>query len=830
MSSNVPRQPLPFTRGVNIQMDPTNIGDDEAVELRNLWPTQPGGPIDTRPALGVVREPWWYTPSTNQRELLVQWHDWVNGMLTTYMVQQRSTTPVEVLFVAAGQADPALASFNQLAVTPAASPPWSVRVNNKVYYMNGAGLYVIDGDTLIPGLGNGAPVPEIRASTAGITPKFAANVRERMWYVGLGDGRQNRVAVSDRFLPEQVPDEAYWFDVGSEDEGPITAIAEAAATDGGSLETNLVLIFKRNAVYVCRGEPAQGTDTPGTTTDWRLGTLIVSKMQVQAGCVSQRSIASSPRGLYWLGSDDVWFMPFASAPIPVGTKIRPALARVDESREQWMYATFVGGVLRVSCDSDGQATTDSYGSPAAPAEEYWLDCRNPAGGDTTDYPSDAAAARWFGPQRYISGGEAGDVLGMLYARTIKQSDGAPAHEGVYGGEFASDALGTFYFVSGLFVIQVGAATHYDSVRPVLNSVNWESNTAYEEGDVVTPGAFLLNGYDDRAMSAVDSMFLLRSWRCSVAGTSGFLADVASQGMSGAGATFVDGTVTWVPEWNALGTRRINRFHYALKYPIEPVIVTKEYDFGEPIIEKLVQGVEMSHASPWVVPLLVTSIIDEQTTEFTTRLGQVARMDTIVVPSSGEVALKGQRRFVTDYLPLDGGGTKRLVGTTAQLRIERDITKEVYIDALNDSFEYAILSEAYSVVLPHGWLSMFADIIPALTADTEANSGGLVTVELTSTGLIALVARGNFAAVGVGKYSGGLTPPSSAGAKGLHALLGFNPNLGIECTPVPSPGTYGYPADTQVAVADAGVLAYSPTRLYVRDMRMRVRPFTRRFKR
>lgn len=805
MTSSVPRQSVIPTRGVNIQMDATSIGDDECVRSENLYPARPGGPLQLRPALTTPQEIFWASPHAAPAvETQVWWHERLAGGFVIYTKDIKDTR--EAIKFYTGDLVPSGASFAVFAVSEAITPPCVVRVNQQAFVMNRAGMWIVDADLPAVGLGAGGDVPTIRPSTAGITPGFAVNVRSRMWYANLGVGKENRIIVSDRFKPEQLPTDALFeFEVGTADEGPITAIVEAAVTDGGSAETNVVIVWKRNNYYVISGEPAQSTDTPASAPDWRLGTLRVSRPQEQCGCVSNRTVSVSQGGVFWLGPDDVWFMPFGSQPIAVGTKIRPAIAQVALAREQWMYGVYIDGTYRVSADASGQAVTQDAQPEflAAPAEEWWLDCRTPESDDDKGFPRNAGEARWWGPQKYQPIVPSVSIpVGPLpvYYRASTLEDGSIVQESVGSTVWPSDTSNNFAELIALH--QVTAGQSYDATLPVYEAQPWRENTTYEEGNIVVPTEALVGGALTPSADILLEFF--RVYVCAQGGVSS-----GADPFTVAGPTVVDGTCLWYVRNSALGTERISAYCPKGRcIPIHPVLITKEYDFGDDVVNKLIQGLEVVHSNESALSINVTSIIDREAISLVMTLPSTVSISPLASELvTGNVAGQGQRRFQLDYLPLDNGGVRRIVGRTVQLTLSMP-PYGVLIDAGNDRFNILVGAVNYLVTIPQMLYPSMLEVIAAIQVALNALGLSAISVNFTDFGFVTFF--DSLARTMV------LGPAPDAEDK-LFELLGFD----ISFTHVAVIGGFSVLTGTHSVF-----LTRHPV-ISLKSINARIRPFTRR---
>lgn len=813
MSSSVARMSMFPMMGVNLQKDPMDVGEQECVSSKNLFPKTPGGILAARDALAVHREVGWiqaYDVGNPPvlRHNQIQWHERLNGGYVTY--QRQDTLGQDAIVVYREWGPLATPGVTEVVAVPQRTPPWMVPVNDKVYVLNGQNLMVVTSPTA-------GALTIIPSPIATITPALAVNVRSRMWYADLGPGKENRIIVSDRFIPEQLGNELTWsFDVGPSEEGPITAIAEAAVTDGGSQESNVVLVWKRDVLYIISGEPAQTTDTPGTVTDWRLGTLNILKAQVRAGCVGQRTVATTERGTFWRGPNDIWFMPFGSSPIAVGTKIRPALTRAAREREPWMYGVWADGVYRVSTDADDDLTV----MPAAthvrpPSQEFWLDCRTPEGADESGFPLDAASARWWGPMEYRTVLPSDvEMRGPLYMRP-KTDGSVSVPEALVSAEFLSNTPGTggssslipFKAAEGAFIVQVGTRRWFDAVVPVREPQLWTQNTQYELGDEVVPTAARM-GPTDHISYMLHTLGVFRKWVCIRAGTSGTNPPDFDNTMSPLATdnTVLWGTLAGVPV--SLGLAISDYLPASMMLPIDVELITKEYDFGDAVINKLVQGMEVVHFNESVVKLRVLSIIDYESTEFTMTVGNMVRL-------GGAIPTNIDRRPHLDYLPLDLGGTRRLVGRTAQFRLSVQPRPYVVLAGENQlKMELNGNGGNTTVTVAPGEYTDFTQLLTAFiiafnTAMTGTPLNGLVGVVGTTSGFVTVVANvADCALINV-----------FAEGSALAALLGFPYAL------VRSTQAFGL----TICSGWVGLPTNPPSGLGLKVLNARVRPFSRRFK-
>jgi hypothetical protein len=149
----------------------------------------------------------------------------------------------------------------------------------------------------------------------------------------------------------------------------------------GSPAESALLVLKENSAYLLTGEPDQ---TTGGAAD-----LVVNKMTVAAGCVSQTSVVRTPYGIVWAGPSDVWLFHSGALPVSIGKKISPVLASSPAATRYKWHAEYFGGFYRLALMTPGQGPDDD----APCGEQWWLDMREGA-------PETWIDARWYGPQIY----------------------------------------------------------------------------------------------------------------------------------------------------------------------------------------------------------------------------------------------------------------------------------------------------------------------------------------------------------------------------------------------------------------------------------------------
>lgn len=613
------RLPLPIN-GVNVHNDPTTIADGQWQRLRNLAPVKPGI-VGTRPGLTYARDvipTWWHWDARTALGELG-----VHSAVPSYFRWARDLAPVRFVF------NPLYGDITMVALTrqaveimradgPNLDTQTTVPEGTMLliclpgYFSLGSGgepllraavlgevtvqpsLFVWNGTTYAFA-GKNAGRKIIRTPDASLPldfsydqvnfgplngtfhPDGAAVVRDRILYYKGG-----YIWFSDRQAPETISPATDDYNVmdlyiaNADETSDITAAAEINTTADGSPAQSVAMVFTLTSAYMLHGDTLE-SEIVGEGGDV-LGSLQINRLNMKCGCVSQATIKRTPYGTFWVGTDDVWFMPFGSMPMRVGTNIRPLLEAQPRGLLWKIHAEYADGFYRVSLFKDGQGP--SIYSPCG--MQMWLDLRQGP-------PRSAEEAMWYGPQEFVNvdstSGEAG--VHCMAVDDRPTGDGKLYSLQTYRmtGDESSD-------VYGLSLCTFEGGTGRDITSPAEDTYPpWQPSTAYEENDRVSYWLVGIGG----------SLRIQAVFTCTVAGTSG-------NTVPGFGFTMLnaDGTVAELnpggPTWRVLYFRTSPRFAMnALRAntaqadsEIVASALSKELMIGDPMVEKLLDGAELGY--------------------------------------------------------------------------------------------------------------------------------------------------------------------------------------------------------------------------------------------
>lgn len=500
----VPYYPL---RGVNLLTDPIRLGMDEAVRLKNLYPTMAGklakrkgpayktwipdtafgfDPEDLVPTNfnipqyvvdGIITTLFdsstglgWCVLSPNGHGSSYSAFSWAStGTRRPCITSFGDTTLIGLSQVVT---DPAFATGSLLVATRQESTGYAV-------FTDGAGLLYTP-TTLAPAPGG----CKFMDSTTGkiYSPSIITVWRGRVVYGGFDAPYENVLVFSDDaqpFIIEETTGPAgnasiLYFDNNSRTmEVPglkgsrITAIIEVSSSAADSLLQPALMVMSESSAYVMTGDVTQTTETASYPPPYTW-----SKIQYECGCVSQHTVCRTPSGLLWASWNDVWAMDFGGVPRRVGTKIRPALMQGQaEHRHLWhaVYDHSTGSYrLAVASQEQDQGLTRPL------PDQWWLDVRN-------GVPENGADAMWFGPQQYRVACEVNvaGVAGTYMMRSIERA----GEDTMVLAPYMVNHNDSPTSLRSLAFAAMDAQTGYDTAKPRYKpSDGSDLDNAYEELD------------------------------------------------------------------------------------------------------------------------------------------------------------------------------------------------------------------------------------------------------------------------------------------------------------------------------------------------------------
>jgi hypothetical protein len=748
------RLPIPLTGGVNTFQDPTTIEDNQLQRALNFSARTSGRP-GTRLALQSVREvipdyrPWdsrrynsFFAAADSYYQWAANWRPmkflfapqsdelvWIAQAVGTRTITHTNADNTHnVITVNAG--DAILQSSGGVQDTGSqgqyAQYLGSLTRCPSLFVFNGI-VYAFGGTNgghkivRYPGASEVldwayTPVSWNTPQAPAFIPDGAAVIRDRVLYY-----KGPLTFWSDKGDPEQIFGNSMtdgYIPVASEELEDITAAAEISTSADGSPVQSVAAVWTRNHCYMLLGEPLQTGDD--LTTQSIFGSLQINRLNVEAGCISQSTVTRTPYGTFWVGADDVWFMPFGSLPIRVGTNIRDRIRAIPPGLGWRICAEYSDGFYRIALMGEGNGP-----SAFSPLDEmWWLDLNQGP-------PQSAESAKWWGPHQFTNG-DAPDVdtystpLSGIWALARDQragSDGALYALQPYtmqGGNFAS--------IYGMTLCSFSSYAGRDCGAPQKILRRWQPSTQYYEGDEITPPA---------STSAFD--LRMPTWVCSIAGVSGlgepnWIASNAQQIFEASGLQwrpiYFDGALplnAHRPPSDQLGT------------DIQWRMTSKEYTLGDPAVEKLLDGADLVYVGDG--PSSVTYSTNPDQTSNTRTL---PTSGTPLDQNTGTLASNQNRKY---RRLLTAPATARFNAITATMDIQH-LTGFTIIAGLNDTLYirlragFAGALTQYTITITPGYYQNLYYLAQAVRASLLApQNAGQPAITLThnaqATGLDAL---------------------------------------------------------------------------------------------
>mgnify|MGYP001612209174 CR=1 FL=1 len=843
----ISRLNVPLGGGVNTFDDSVALPDGQWQRLRNIAPRKPGI-LGQRPSLSFVREiepSWWHWDARTLAGSLG-----VASAVAAYWTWAKALRPVRFLFdpnhgditmialtveALSVEAQTAVGTSANITVPegtyllitlpgvitddgsaprlrvgilgPAGQAP-SLFVFNGVTYAFGGGnngMSVSAGlDPSIPAITFAYSPNDFGAGNTDFKPDGACVVRDRVVYFSgpnlyfsdrnepLTVGYTGTLDAAGNIEPSTAnPVAGTNFSardtrgifLGGEELENITAVAEVNTTADGSPVQSAVMAFTSTHAYMLLGEPLETTQGGDV-----LGSLQINRLNVQAGCVSQATITRTPYGTLWAGRDDVWFMPFGSLPVRVGTAVRQYLLDQPEGLRWKLHAEYDDGFYKLALFAPGQGP--NINDPCG--MQLWLDLRN--GG-----PKDASQAQWFGPQLLVqtdaptvAGGSGGPAGTWCFARNTKA-----------GGDGRLYALQRFFInspdlglVNGMSLCSLDTYEGYDTSSPQgFVSEPWQAAYGYGQGDTFTP--------EPKADAAP---YAAPVWVCTTAGTSHAATEPSWLAATATG-TITDGTVVWhLRYWD--GSYPMSAYTprlYGRANQIEWSLLSKEFTLGDTMTEKLLDGAELSYYANDRTQLTHNSHPEQDSRSRVLGLAS-GQSDNLLDFTRGQRVW--QRKLLTP------SPTSRFAALSATWECAQD-AGIVITTGVNDTMKFSVSEGAVAVTIAAGYYASLAAVATAVKAAAAVE--GLVLVDSLNA-------------------DGADTTRPLFGFKSATFDLSVWTHAGITTQPYKLARLFGYhPNQTQYATALAGAYAFgyeSPAYAKAPDMlisgiNLRYRVFGRR---
>ncbi|MFT3866842.1 MAG: hypothetical protein QM729_21475 [Solirubrobacterales bacterium] len=425
---------------------------------------------------------------------------------------------------------------------------------------------------------------------AGFMPQGAAPVRDRVVYF-----RGPSVYWSDRLNPLQLnapTAAAAEIIVAGEELENITAIAELSTSADGSPVQSVCSVWTETHQYLLLGDPLQSAEYEAVAAAGSiLGSLQINRLNIESGCISQASVCRTPYGAFWVGRDDVWFMPDGSLPIRVGTKIRDIIRNQPGGLKWKIHAEYYDNQLRISMFSAGAGPSLYSGCDV----QYWLDL-------SEGPPQNAESARWFGPQAILTTHPAGTGTWAVARDTRAAQDGALYYLQPWG-----NLLGSGSTVWQLSLCTMDKYRGYDNQCPDDVVVPWVASLAYSEGDIIRPA------------QQSGGSFLTYEFYVAQAGTSGSTQPNWATAMGASTGIITDGTVIWRPRYATTSGLAGGTYTLLPPFPgknawldngfalgFNPSLLAPELNPGNLMNQMLLDGLELAYISQKPMALVYNS--------------------------------------------------------------------------------------------------------------------------------------------------------------------------------------------------------------------------------
>lgn len=643
----VNRVQVPLTGGVNLDEDPTLIADNELCLARNVMPRE-GGVPGIRPSMSFARE---IIPALGRWDAS-RYKFFAAANTDPYYQWARRMVPLRFIFSPIGGEIAMVCRLTAPLAIPVDYPPYAYsgqegdlvllmvqtflddsnglrmaflgpgdqcpslfNFNGKIYAFGGdnSGACIELGS---PGLGpGGVPDPNDTrnwhykqnvfegSGNSDFIPAGACVVRDRVMY-----WKGASVWFSDISEPMKIGDDAnenFSIDIGGDELEPITAGAELSTSADGSPTQSAAAVWTRNACFLLLGET---NETDADDALGFLGSLQINKLNIRAGCVSAATVTRTPWGTFWVGPDNVWFMPFGSLPIAMGTKIQPALQAQPQAVQWKLHAEYSGGFYRVSMFAPGQGPNAN-----SPCKHQWmLDLRRGP-------PQSAEEAAWWGPQEYIQT----DAPNTTWDAVGDQGVYCMARDTRADGDMRLFALQPWKLnldpnaaerdpVYGMSLCSFDSYGGRDTCAPQKTPMKWEANSVYYQGAEFVPSRstygsvglpylgpkYAISFVQANNTAGIPSGAVQPDWF-----TYPYTPYAVYDPLTPTALAWVmryaktDEVDTWAgmrPSYHPLTSQTLKGANTSNVFDIE--ILTKEYGFDDPMVEKLFDSAEFGY---WV---------------------------------------------------------------------------------------------------------------------------------------------------------------------------------------------------------------------------------------
>lgn len=788
---------MKLTGGVNMFDDPGDIGDTEFTYAKNLAPTIPGV-LSMRPSavltgkVNTVGSGATYTQKI-VTIIPVTYPDWPVDYLYIYQTLDAGGLPVSTILT--GGVLGSTAAWDEYPI-PSSTSPYSVLADkNKFYICTGVSdVYVFELNDTKSSYRRGTDLNAghflaINSATdvfqqdyvfsPPIVPRVVSNYRNHAVWADFGPGYENALLIAGDSEPlflctdEEQPLAANGrFFLAGESNEKIIAMREIQLSSVGTPTQAALLILKENSGWLVTGMPSE----PGETFD--IQDLTISRFSMECGCASAGTVVQTPYGVVWAGRDDVWLFHTGAVPVRVGTKIRSSIedAHKMDGQKAW-HAIYDAGFYKLAIYSDGGLT------PCA--EQWWFDLRDEA-------PTNFKEARWWGPQVYnlATPVHAGVITGTWAMAVLRNREPITL---IMSPRYLQDAV----YWSDVVAVSLNGNSGHDCDLTYEWADAWTTGHTYTAGSYVSSSGFLFYT------------------------TAGGVAGATAPVYNGANLTVSDGTVSWVYKGSSYIDTDIDGA--TISTYIDCELRTKNFDFGDPMIQKMFGGAEVNLYAGNLQQIQWSVVINEGASVSDTLAVQAFKQD-------GEIGLfqVGIDRFKRNMNPIimRPASDTRLFGNDIQLVLTNDPGYLVVADlnqnlvvGANASGGAPVLYYAAPMVAGHysDFDSFKTMLLAALNASIGTSGSTMTATRERGGALVLTVVTGSTKVVIVAASSTNPSPTTITDTEIYRAAtyLGIEKE-GLVTATVALPRAASVPLPYKFA-----------TRLDMNEIKMRVRAFPRR---
>lgn len=368
-------------QGVNLSVDPQDLGDNELALSRNVHAEKKdGGTLILRRSSLFLHE----------------WNTHQPPLGTAHLFRFRTAGTTWALgWEAPGRwfyYSPEVQQLIQFVNLPEGAPrkPCIIQWQDRAYLLTDGGPgYMLKRVA-------GASVPFTLTSMAGkwVLPSPAAVgtiYQGSLVLGGFGPAEESLVRWCEVGDPDTLLSDTKSINIGRGIGGEINGIIEVPIEGGAEPVQTYGIFLKPGGMWMAQGAPPTSTDD---------GDIKITPLNQEQGLISKETIAVTAKGVIWSSGGNVWLAAVGAKPVAIGDAIAPMLEVTPQYRDQW-HAVYHDGFYRLTIPAP-QANTGAY----AQVEQWWCDLR--------DFPR----VSWWGPMEVstaaaVSLGDPGGAAQLL---------------------------------------------------------------------------------------------------------------------------------------------------------------------------------------------------------------------------------------------------------------------------------------------------------------------------------------------------------------------------------------------------------------------------------